>query len=118
IFSGLLSLLAATPSTMSGSFFGTTPNGGTSTTIRGFRRNEFGWFIQDDYRISARLTLNLGLRHEFFTDPIEVNGKSANLRNLTDPAPTVGPAFQTAKLNFAPRVGLAWDPTGSGKTSI
>jgi carboxypeptidase family protein/TonB-dependent receptor-like protein len=115
---GLTGLLTATPSILAGAFIGPTPNGGTSTVVRGFRRNEVGWFIQDDYRISSRLTLNLGFRHEFFSDPVEVNGLNASLHNVTDPVATVGPAFDTAKLNFAPRVGLAWDPTGSGKTSV
>src|SRR5260370_7324405 len=50
----------------------------------------------------------------------EVNGLAANLRNLTDAQITTGnPMYQNpTKRNFAPRVGLAWDPTGSGKTSV
>jgi hypothetical protein len=84
----------------------------------GWRQILFGPFVQDDVRLSPKLTLNLGLRYEFITSPSEVNGRSANLRNLTDPSSTPGPPFQTSKLNFAPRLGLAWDPTGSGKTSV
>ena len=74
--------------------------------------------MQDDWHVNSRLTLNLGLRQEFFTDPNEVNGLSGGLVNITDPASTIGPPFHTAKLNFAPRIGVAWDPTGSGKTSV
>ena len=50
----------------------------------------------------------------------EQNGKVATLVNLTDAAPRTGGAFfnNPTKRNFAPRVGLAWDPTGSGKTSV
>jgi hypothetical protein len=106
------------PSKLNGAIIGSLPGGGYSSAIRGFRQLLFGSFIQDDYRINSRLTLNFGLRHEFYTDPTEVNNLSASLRNITDPKSTLGAPFHTAKLNFAPRVGLAWDPTGSGKTSV
>jgi outer membrane receptor protein involved in Fe transport len=89
-----------------------------STRGRGFRRTFLGWFAQDDYRVSSRLTLNLGFRHEFYTAPTEAHGRSGDLINLTDPVSTQGPAFLPGKKNFAPRVGVAWDPTGSGKTAI
>ena len=78
----------------------------------------FSYFAQYDWRVTSRLTLNLGIRHEFFTDPHEVNGFSATLINITDPTSTIAPPFRTAKMNFAPRFGVAWDPKGSGKTSI
>jgi carboxypeptidase family protein len=89
-----------------------------STLERGWRRTLFGWFVQDDFRLRPNLTLNFGLRHEFFTAPSEVNGRTSSLINVTDPKNTPGPPFIPSKLNFAPRVGLAWDPTGSGKTSV
>jgi hypothetical protein len=112
-FGGLLPLLAAQPSR-----FDFLLLGGDSTTIRGWRRTMFGWFLQDDFHVRPNLTLNLGFRHEFITSPYEVNGRSANLRQITDPISTLGPPFEAPRANFAPRVGLAWDPTGSGKTSI
>jgi carboxypeptidase family protein/TonB-dependent receptor-like protein len=90
----------------------------TSSKIRGWRRSLFGWFVQDDIRLRPNLTLNVGLRHEFFTTPTEVNGQSGSLRNPTDPAYTPGPPFEVSKLTFSPRVGLAWDPSGNGKTSV
>jgi hypothetical protein len=90
----------------------------TSTPQRGWRRILFGAFAQDDIRLRPNLTLNLGLRWEFYTNPSEIHGYSSANINITDPANTPGPPFLAPKLNFAPRVGLAWDPTGSGKTSI
>jgi hypothetical protein len=90
----------------------------TSTNRRGWRRDLLGWFVQDDYRLRSNLTLNLGLRHEFFTNPLEVNGKSSHLINVTDPKNTPGPPYETPKANFSPRAGLAWDPKGNGKTSV
>lgn len=58
----------------------------------GLSQWEMGWFVQDDWRIHERMTLSLGLRQEFQT-------------NLQD------------KLNFAPRLGLAWSDKGR-KTTI
>jgi outer membrane receptor protein involved in Fe transport len=91
-----------------------------SDFYRGIRESIFGLFVQDDWKATRRLTLNLGLRYEFITSPTEVNDKIANLRNLTDSEPTVGfPFFNNpSKKNIAPRIGFAYDLTGDGKTSI
>ena len=118
-FTSLQSLLAAQPFQLdTGRITGNLPNGGYAPASVGWRRTLIGWFVQDDFRVNSRLTLNLGLRHEFFTDPSEVNGYSGTLINLTDAESTIGTPFHYAKMNFAPRVGVAWDPTGSGKTSV
>ena len=91
-----------------------------SDTIRGLRQSLIGFYINDDFQLSNRLTLNIGLRYEFTTELSEVNGKLSNLRNsLTDADFTVGKAFENPSLtNFAPRIGFAWDPAGDGKTAI
>jgi hypothetical protein len=87
---------------------------------RDWRQSMTAFFVQDDIRLHRRLSLNLGVRYERVSVPEEANGLSSNFRNvLTDKAPTVGPMFTNpSNKNFAPRAGLAWDPTGSGKTSI
>jgi hypothetical protein len=87
---------------------------------RGLRSDVFGLYAQDSFRVRHNLTLNYGVRYETSTPVSEQNGKVATLVNLTDPTPRIGGAFfnNPTKRNFAPRVGLAWDPTGSGKTSI
>jgi hypothetical protein len=76
--------------------------------------------VQDYFKVNRRLTINLGLRYEFLTDPSEVNGKMADLLNLTDPAPTVlkDHFFAITKRDFAPRIGTAWQLNSSGKTVL
>ncbi|MBI4749750.1 MAG: TonB-dependent receptor [Acidobacteria bacterium] len=90
-----------------------------SDFIRGLRQTLVGFYLQDNVRLTDRLTLNLGLRYETVTTPKEVNGKIANLRDISDPEVTVGGDYFTlTRNNFAPRVGLAWDVTGRGKTIV
>jgi Carboxypeptidase regulatory-like domain/TonB dependent receptor/TonB-dependent Receptor Plug Domain len=81
----------------------------------------FGFYVQDDYRTTERLTLNLGLRYELYTIPAEANGLDTTLRDiLADRAFTVGPPFakNPSLGNVAPRLGFAWDATGDGRTAI
>src|SRR5262249_304163 len=111
-FDSLQALLAATPSMLTGNVYANTSND------RGSRDALIGWFVEDDYRVTSRLSLNLGLRHQFSVNPPFVNGFGGTFHSLNDPAPTPGPYANYAKLNFAPRVGVAWDPTGSGKTAV
>src|SRR5437899_4058992 len=77
----------------------------------------FAGFAQDDFKFSPRLTVNLGLRYEYWTNPV---GSSAQTLNAISNAPgviTFGEP-KTDKNNIAPRVGFAYDPTGRGKMSI
>ena len=93
-----------------------------STSYRGFRRSYGAAFVHDDWRVGKRLTLNLGLRIESMPAATEVNGMVSTLRNvLTSSEFTIGNpwfrAHNTLK-GFAPRVGFALDPTGSGKSVV
>lgn len=86
----------------------------------------FGWrqwipafFAQDTYRVRPNLTLNLGLRWEFSTDPAEVNGRIANYPKLMEsPETEVGLGHFLSKKTLDPRFGFAWTPTASRKTAI
>src|SRR5712691_271677 len=97
-------------------FVGLAP--GQNDTVRHHRQWLFGVYLQDDWKVRSKLTLNLGLRYEFITVPREVDGKTTNVRFPTDPGVTVGdPLFKNPSYgNFAPRLGFAYamDP----KTAI
>jgi hypothetical protein len=89
-------------------------------------RSLFGaWYADDIIKLTPRLTLRAGLRDEFTTGWNEAQGRAANyVTNSSDVLvtnPTVGNSVFTrnnAKALFSPRVALAWDPIGDGKTSV
>ena len=90
-----------------------------SDTDRFISQSVWGFYIQDDFRWKPNFTWNLGLRYEFSTQPTERDGEMSTFRNLTDPEATVGLFFENpAPVNFAPRIGFAWDPSGEGKSAI
>jgi hypothetical protein len=89
-----------------------------SEPSRGIRAILFGTYFQDDYRVSRRLTLNLGLRYEITTVPTEVNGKISFLLDPSATALVNQQPFKGNHLNFAPRFGFAWDPKANGKTAV
>lgn len=118
-FGGIQSFLQAQPVNLdAGKVLGLTSLGTNSVIEFGWRQWQVGYFAQDDWHVNSRLTLNLGIRHEFMSDPKEVNGLSGTLATITAPTSTLGIPYHTAKMNFAPRFGFAWDPTGKGRTSI
>ena len=89
-----------------------------SDPLRGIRATMVGTYFQDDIRVTPRLTLNLGLRYEITTAPIEVNGRMSFLETPYDTTLKKEAPFPTSKNNFAPRFGFAWDVSGDGKTAI
>ena len=87
----------------------------------GMRQSMIGFYVQDDYRVGSRLTLNLGLRYEAITLPVEVAGRIANIESPFQAQPRLGnPYFlnNPSLKDFSPRLGFAVDPTGGGKSSV
>ena len=113
-FTDLTSLLTAKPTRFSALTL-------DSGTLSQFRQSFVGYYVQDDWRATNALTLNLGLRHEFVTIPTEVGGHQANIRDIVhDTAPTFGAVFtkNPSLKNIAPRLGAAWTPWGDTRPVI
>jgi hypothetical protein len=77
----------------------------------------FAGFLQDDWRIKPRLTLNLGVRYELNTVVREKNGLQGNFDPSIGIYQTNSP-YNGDHNNFSPRVGFAYDVFGTGKTVI
>ncbi len=77
----------------------------------------FAGFLQDDWRIKPRLTLNLGIRYELDGVVHDQNGQMGNFDPIQGVYQTNNP-YHGDHNNFAPRVGLAWDIGGNGKTVL
>ena len=97
---------------------------------RGLRGNDFNLYAQDTFKVTSRLTLNLGLRYEVPSPYTEIH----NRQNLFEPGvqskvlPNAPPGLlypgdpgvpdgliPTERDAFAPRIGVAWDPNGKGQ---
>jgi len=91
-------------------------------TVPAVRMTSLGLYAQDDYRLTPKLTVNLGLRWDLFTTPVEAFNRQSNWNpqtGLIDVAssnnrpPNVGTYYG----NWGPRVGLAYSPD-NGRTAI
>ena len=87
--------------------------------IRGLRTTYSGLYFEDGIAVRPNLKVNVGVRYEHVSPITEQFGRVAVLPTLEAATPRTGGAyFNTNTKNFAPRVGIAWDPTGGGKTSL
>ncbi len=89
--------------------------------LRHLQNESYGIFFQDDWRITPRITVNLGLRYELNTVMNEKDNLIGNFdpsQGLVQVGKQIGSVFNGDHNNFAPRLGVAWDVTGNGKTVI
>jgi hypothetical protein len=105
-------------------------SGAKANAYRHYVYHDWNWFAQDDWKLTPRLTVNLGLRWDRYGAPSEVHGILAQFTNIgtcniLDPTCVaglrVGPAsrmWATQNHDFGPRLGFAWDPFGNGKMAI
>jgi outer membrane receptor protein involved in Fe transport len=93
--------------------------------------DQFGGFIQDDWRVNDKFVLNLGLRYDYYPgfgyksmdpdDPAEVNnlGNPTDIRKMDFGAPRpLDKPIDDDKVNFAPRAGFAWTVDRAGATVV
>ena len=99
-FPSLAAFVAGTPSRF-------TQNQGDSTLAR--PNQIYGFYLQDDWRPSNSLTLNLGLRYDY---------EGAKTEALKDVTGTAGPGVSRDRNNLAPRFGFSWAPGGSTSQAI
>jgi len=100
------------------SYVGSLPS--MSDSDRGYRQSVVSGFAQDFWRVTSRITLNAGLRYDFYSNPSEAQGRLSAIRNpATDSGPTVGKLFaETPRDLISPQAGFAWNIFGDGKTVL
>jgi hypothetical protein len=89
--------------------------------VRNLSSQGYALFIQDDWRVSRRLTINAGLRYELNTVPADSRDLLGNFDpnlGLVQVGKQISSVYNTDYRNFAPRLGLAWDVFGTGRTVI
>jgi hypothetical protein len=99
-------------------------------SLRHTSEKSYGLYVQDSYRVSPRLTVNAGLRWDYFGVVSEENNQFSNITSESPAAgtgtftltqvgqPGLSKLYQPDYRNFAPRISMAWDVTGKGKTVV
>lgn len=104
--------------------------GAHANAYRHYMYHDYYWFAQDDWKITPRLTFNLGLRWDRYGAPAEAHNIISQFTNFGScdflqasclATLRVGPVtrmWPTPNKDFAPRIGFAWDPMGDHKMAV
>ncbi|MGI9036096.1 MAG: TonB-dependent receptor domain-containing protein, partial [Pyrinomonadaceae bacterium] len=89
--------------------------GKPAAAMRKYRTNDYAFFVQDDWKVRPNLTLNLGLRYEYFPPINDKSGQQSNIvfgpNGLVDSrVQVVNQFFKGDKNNFGPQIGFAYSP--------
>jgi Carboxypeptidase regulatory-like domain/TonB dependent receptor len=119
-FPSLVSFLSGAPTAVA------IPLQGQTDAVRDLRTWTFTPYVQDEWKVNRKLTLNLGVRYEWVSNPTERLNRLHNFTNITNgivldtnfvSVPNEFVSNITDR-NFAPRLGFAYDPFSDHKTSI
>jgi hypothetical protein len=119
-FGGLAVLGSGLPATTGPQSYGlgipTTYIQGIGSSNQPFDNLPFAFFAQDTWRVTPKLTLNIGVRYDMEISPLFAPATSVNA--AAEKALGVIEGIPRDYNNVAPRIGLAWDPIGDGKTVV
>ncbi|HEY2461709.1 MAG TPA: carboxypeptidase regulatory-like domain-containing protein [Candidatus Acidoferrum sp.] len=99
------------------------PTGGPLNAQRSFRTAAYSLFVQDDWKLRPNLTVNLGLRWEYFPPIYDNQGLMSNYLGgsqgfIDGSVQSITQLSNPDKNNFGPRIGLAWSPNLWSKKTV